>query len=164
MARQAVLGWLAGIAVACSLPTSAVAASGADKAFVDRADGVCARATVKVVKLPPPPKGYGTTKLTAKILRALVPLLTQELAIDRAQVRQWGTIGTPKTPATRTAWARWLVLWKTVELPALAHALADSTQGDVKSFMSSFAGVEAHTAEARKLVRTIGFHDCDWQQ
>ena len=164
MARRAIQGLIVGAALVWSSPAWAIAASGPDRAFVDKADGVCLRATVKLVKLSPPPKGYGTSKLTTKILRELAPFLTHELAIDRAQVRQWGAIGRPTAPAIRVAWARWLVLWKNVELPALSHASADAKRGDLQGFTSSFAAVEAHTAEARKLVKMIGFHDCDWQQ
>jgi hypothetical protein len=152
------------LAFACSSVGAAVAAVGPDKAFVARADGICVRASIKLVKLSPP-KGYNpNAKLTVKVLPFLAPFLQKELAIDRSQVQQWSTIGTPTTSAIHVAWTRWVALWKTLELPALTHAIADAKRGDLKGFMASYTGVHSHAAEAKRLVKTVGFNDCDWSE
>jgi hypothetical protein len=164
MLWRLITGGVIGLTLACVSIVPAAAADEPDKAFVDRADGVCVRASIKLVKLPPP-RGYNpNAKLTPKVLPALAPFLQKELAIDQSQVQQWSTIGTPTSPALRAAWNRWVTLWKTLELPALNHAAAEARRDDLKRFVSSYTRVHAHAREAEKLIKTLGFHDCDWSQ
>jgi hypothetical protein len=94
---------------------------------------------------------------------AMVPYLTGELALEKDLVRKWSALGTPKEPAYRVAWARWLTLWKTVHIPSAAAVLASAKRDDVKGMEAAQATLTAHDAEGNKLEKkTLAFAVCQW--
>src|SRR5262249_30693961 len=111
------------------------------------------------------PVGFdGEVALTPQLLRAAAPYVAGELRIERATTRAWSALGTPAEPAIRSAWDRWLALYRGVHAPALARASRAARRGDVQRFIALSRPIDARAAEARRLARTIGFSVCRWQQ
>ena len=150
------------VALVCSAAAGAAQVPGASLAA--NADNVCSAANVKFVQLVVPKGLTGTSKLTPKLLKAAAPYVAGQLAIEKEKTRRWSALGTPKEPAIRTAWARCLVLYRTVSSPAVAEGIAAAKRGDVKAFMAAYGKVEAHSAEAKKLGKAIGFKVCEWDE
>jgi hypothetical protein len=160
MLRKLVFG--SALVLALVLSAAAGAAEVPGKSLAANADNVCSAANVEFVQLVVPKGLTGTSKLTPKLLKRAASYVAAQLVIEKEKTHRWSALGTPKEPAIRTAWARWLVLYRTVSSPAVAEGIAAAKRGDVKAFMAAYGKVEAHSAEAEKLGKTIGFKVCEW--
>jgi hypothetical protein len=162
-------------ALACALlpvftGTGAAAARG-DVPWVTVARGAnvaCLDYDKKIFKLPglaALSKVRSLKDFTPKLLtQSAAPFYAGEAALKQAMVSKWSALGTPKEPAYRVAWARWLTLWKTVQIPFALKAAAGAKAGDAKAFAASVAQAEAHGTEGKKLAKTLGFAVCEWEE
>jgi hypothetical protein len=108
-------------------------------------------------------KVNSTADLTPALLkRSGAPFYAGELVLQQKLVHTWGTLGTPKEAAYRTAWARWLVLWKTLRIPVAEQIAASAKTGDVKGLEAAAARLAPHESEGKKLEKTLGFAVCQW--
>ena len=81
----------------------------------------------------------------ALLKKSAAPYFAGELALEQDMVRKWSALATPREPAYRVAWARWLTLWKTVRIPAAQKIAASAKQGDLKAFQAAQAPIDART-------------------
>lgn len=162
MARKLAFGAVVLVALACV--STAVAADVPRATLVKNADLICSYENGKLVQLSFPKGLDDPTKLTAKNLKASASYFTGSLALQQDAIRRFAKLGTPREPAVRVAWARYLTLQKTVEIPTLTDAISAAKRGDAKAFMASFMRVEKYSAEAHKLIKKIGLQVCQWSE
>ena len=94
--------------------------------------------------------------------RSGAPYYAGELGLEKTMLRTWSSLGTPKEPAFRVGWARWLTLWKTVRIPAAERIAASAKRGDVKGVKAAEIGLAPYEAEGKKLEKTLQFAVCQW--
>ncbi len=162
---------IATVALLCALMTVfSETASAKDVPWLTVAKGAnvaCLSYDKKLFKLPGVAalqKVNSAKDLTPDVMKnSMVPYLTGELALEKEMVRAWSSLGIPKEPAYRAAWARWLTLWKTVHIPVAERVLANAKRDDVKGLEAAQAQLAAHDAEGNKLEKkTLKFAVCQW--
>jgi hypothetical protein len=155
--------------LACSLWT-AVAASAAEKPWftVARAANTqCFAYDTKLFALPHI-KDLGKLKrasdFTPKVLKDwAAPYFAGELKLQQDLLASWGKDGTPKEAARKRDWARFMELWKTIQIPATQRYADASKAGDADAFKAAGEWFERHSAEGHKLSERLAMGVCEWQ-
>ena len=152
------------LAVTLVFAATAVAANVPRAKLVRDADFVCSYENGKLmaagVKLP---TYEDPRKATVKQLKASAPWFARVYRLKKDEIKRITALGTPSEPAARVAWNRWIVLLKTVQLPAYAGVLAATQRGDAKGLIATFAKAEKYGPEATKLVKKLGLKVCRWE-